>query len=503
MREISGFLIITGICSLWLVSSVSAQSGVVGTWEAPVELDVEGVHAALLPSGKVLYLPHRLHAKGTTESVVFDPNNPSGAKYVSVPANYFCGGHTLLSDGRLLSMGGENITDDALDKSGYFDYVTETWTEVADMKRVRWYPSAIELGDGTVWVFGGQSEAANPDTNDNTIEFYDPDTNTWTLAGGQDIPGQYLEAYNRLHLLPDGRIFQPGHLPETYIYDPATRSWTLVATTNLGEPRGNSSSVRLQDGRILIVGGENKVAYFNSAEVIDLSQTTPQWQAVASMKSSRAFTDNVMLPDGNVLVIGGDEKTGSRSTTPELYDPVANTWTDMAPHSIERGYHSTAILLPDARIIVSGGEGQGGPGVFGESSVYEIWNPDYLFKTARSVIDSLPTVAAYGQQLTVSYTSTVALSRVVIHRSGSQTHSFTYNQISVPVDLDTNTGSEATFTVPGNPNLLPPAFYMVFLLTTDGVPSVAKFLRIGLGGDIFADGLESGDTSSWSSTVGG
>ena len=491
-------LIITGMTLPGWVPSTSAQESVIGTWEVPVELNVEGVHAALLPSGKVVYLPHRLHAEGTTESVVFDPSDPAGARYIPVPANYFCGGHTLLSDGRLLAMGGESITDAAIDKAGTFDHLTETWTEVADMHRVRWYPSAVVSGDGFVWVFGGQSEAANPDSADDTIEYYDPGANTWTMAGGQDIPGQYLEAYNRLHLMPDGRFFQSGHLPQTYYYDPAARSWTLVATTQLGQPRGNGSSVRLQDGRIMIVGGENKIDTFSSAEVIDLSQSSPQWQNVASMTSARAFTDTVMLPDGNVLVIGGDEELGPRAKTPELYNPAANSWTDMAPHAIVRGYHSTAILLPDARVVVSGGEGQGGPGVFGESSIFELWNPYYLFKSARPVIVSLTKAAAYGQQLTVSYTSEVALSRAVIHRSGSQTHSFTYNQISVPINFDSNTGSVARFTVPSNPNILPPGFYMIFLLNTDGVPSIAKFIRIGTSEEIFSDGFESGDTSMWS-----
>ena len=473
-----------------------AQNDVVGTWDSPVELTVDGVHGTVLPSGKVLYVPHQVNPEGTTRSVVFDPDNPGAAKVLTVPATYFCGGHAQLGDGRAMCVGGETLDDAAIDKAGYFDYLTETWTEVADMNRVRWYPSVIELGDGTIWSFGGQSVPADPDQPDNTIEFYDPETDVWTMAGGQDIPAQYLEAYNRLHLMPDGKIFQSGHLPETYLYDPVARTWTLVASTRLGRPRGNGSSVRLQDGRILIVGGEDKVDYFSSAEVIDLTQPSPQWQTVASMTSVRAFIDAIVLPDGRVLVVGGDEGSGSRSKIPELYDPATNSWTDMAPFDIERGYHSTTLLLPDARVIVSGGEGNGGPGMFGESAEYEIWNPYYLFKSARPVIVSLPASAEYGQQLTMSYTSAVGVSHAVIHRSGSQTHSFAYNQISVPVSFDSTTASTLTFSLPGNANLLPPGFYMVFLMNEDGVPSVARYLRIG-GGAVFSDGFESGDTSEW------
>ena len=185
----------------------------------------------------------------------------------------------------------------------------------------------------------------------------------------------------------------------------------------------------------------------------------PQWQTVASLNAVRAFIDAIVLPDGNVLVLGGDEGSGGQSVIPELYDPGANTWTAMAPFSIERGYHSTTLLLPDARVIVSGGEGQDGPGEFGESARYEIWNPYYLFRSPRPVIDSLPLEAGYGDQLTIGYSSSVSVSHVVIHRSGSQTHSFAYNQISVPVDFDSSDGSTATFTIPGNPSLLPPSYY--------------------------------------------
>ncbi len=498
-RTSLGLITVVGLWLALLAFPALAQNDVVGSWEAPVELTVDGVHGTVLPSGKVLYVPHQVNPEGTTMSVVFDPDDPGSAKVVTVPATYFCGGHAQLSDGRAMFVGGETFDDGAIDKAGYFDYVSETWTEVADMNRVRWYPSVIELGDGTIWSFGGQSVAADPDKPDNTIEFYDPETNVWTMAGGQDIPEQYLEAYNRLHLMPDGKIFQSGHLPETYFYDPVARTWTFVANTQLGRPRGNGSSVRLQDGRILIVGGEDKVSYFRTAEVIDLSQATPQWQAVASMTSVRAFIDAIVLPDGRVLVVGGDEGSGSRSKIPELYDPATDSWTDMAPFDIERGYHSTTLLLPDARVIVSGGEGNGGPGMFGESAEYEIWNPYYLFKSPRPVIGSLPAAAGYGQQLTLSYSSAVGISHLVIHRSGSQTHSFSYNQISVPVSFDSTTGSTATFTLPGNANLLPPGFYMVFLLSVDGVPSVAKYLQIGDSSSIFSDGFESGDTSAWMS----
>ena len=474
-------------------SSGLAQNNVIGQWNAPIKLEVEGVHGIVLPNGKVLYLPHREDPiSGATVTAVFDPDNPAAVNYVPSERNYFCGGHSMLADGRILFNGGDY---NALSRSGYFDYLTETWVNTGDTNRPRWYPSSIELGDGSVWTFGGQNSPADQDTNDPTIEFFDPLTSAWTMAGGQGIPKQYFEAYNRLHLMPDGKIFQSGHDAATYLYDPAIGTWQFVDTTNYGLPRGDGTSVRLQDGRIMIIGGyqeDNNNPPTATAEIIDLSQANPAWQSVASMQEPRAFHDAILLPDGNVLVVGGFYKD---TFVPELYNPNSNTWTNMAAHAITRAYHSTALLLPDGRVICSGGTDNDGPGLFKESSEFEIWNPYYLFSTARPVINNLATTASYGQQISMNYTSSIPVSHVVIHRTGEQTHSFSYNQISERVELNSNDGANLTFSVPSNPNVLPPGFYMVFLMSTDGVPSIAKWIQIGtdLGevilGDVNLDGM--------------
>lgn len=450
-------------------------------WSDDVALQVDGVHGTVLPNGKVLYLPHRETLDKKTMSVVFDPYNPAAAKYIEVPNNHFCGGHSQLSDGRVLFVGGEQ---DAIQKSAIFDYVTETWTASGDLQKRRWYPSSIQLGDGSVWTVGGQNEAAEVDANDNTIETYDVNSGSWTLAGGQDIPGQHEEAYPRVHLLPDGRIFQSGHLPDTHIYDPLSKTWTFVATTQLGWPRGDGASVRLQDGRFMLIGGQDEVSgqFTRTSEIIDLSEANPQWRYVAEMHTLRAFNDAIVLPDGKVLMVGGDETSGPMQNNPELYDPATDTWTLISAHKIFRAYHSTTLLLPDARVIVGGGDGNthhNPTGLYNESGSYEIWTPPYLEKTARPQIMDLAQQANYGAELNISYQSEIAVDKVVFHRGGVQTHSFAYNHVSHPVTLQNVNGSSATLTVPDNANLLPPGYYMVFLMSTDGVPSEANWVRIG------------------------
>ncbi|MEM9411499.1 MAG: hypothetical protein AAGA30_10320, partial [Planctomycetota bacterium] len=167
------FLVIIVLNLIFIhVKGMPAQNNIRGNWQNPVQLEIDGVHGIVLPNGKVLYLPHREDPiTGQTTSAVFDPNNPGGVNYVVVSRNYFCGGHSMLADGRVLFNGGDY---DALNSSAYFDYQTETWAIDANTNRDRWYPSTIQLGDNTAWTFGGQNLPAEVETNDSTIEIYDP-----------------------------------------------------------------------------------------------------------------------------------------------------------------------------------------------------------------------------------------------------------------------------------------------------------------------------------------
>jgi hypothetical protein len=111
-----------------------------------------------------------------------------------------------------------------------------------------------------------------------------------------------------------------------------------------------------------------------------------------------------------VLVIGGTSQCGFTNETGAVF--AAELWnpnpaplgrrTTMANASVVRGYHSTAALLPDGRVI-STGSGDGG-GVQQQNS-YEIFSPPYLFKGPRPTY-SLSTTHAFemGQRLnTVSF----------------------------------------------------------------------------------------------------
>ena len=119
----------------------------------------------------------------------------------------------------------------------------------------------------------------------------------------------------------------------------------------------------------------------NTADDIDLSQDTPRWRRTTSMQFSREHTNVVLLADGTVLVVGG--RGGDIIPKhAELFDPVTETWTRMAAQVAQRGYHSTAVLLPDGRVL-SAGAGDG------NRLTGEIYSPPYLFKGGRPTIASV------------------------------------------------------------------------------------------------------------------
>jgi hypothetical protein len=194
------------------------------------------------------------------------------------------------------------------------------------------------------------------------------------------------------------------------------------------------------------------------------------------MAFGRKLHTATLLPDGKVLVTGGtqgSEDPNNNSTNPayaaEMWDPATGTWTTMASLTVFRGYHSIATLLPDGRVLSAGGE-------FGGASA-EVYSPPYLFNGSRPTITSAPTSIAYGQSFFVGTPNATSISKVTLIALGSVTHHVNMGQrISRPAFSQASGGLNVT--APSNPNLAPPGYYMLFILNSTGVPSVAKIVQL-------------------------
>ncbi|HEX7998752.1 MAG TPA: galactose oxidase-like domain-containing protein [Pyrinomonadaceae bacterium] len=476
---------------------VRPQSGdpsIVGQWAAPLWLGFIPIHVSVLPNGKALmwgrdltydYFGNEIDVTGSTQTYLFDPAQNGFVAYpYNSTTNMFCSGHIFLPDGRLLVTGGHK-GDDGLGEphSNFFDYTTNTFSFGPLMNAGRWYPTACALGNGEALVTSGTNEFGQLNTLPQVLQ-----TNqTWRPLTGAD-QGQPL--YPMLLLAPNSKVFMAGpNAMARYLSTAGTGSWTDVASTNAGT-RDYGTAVMYDDGKVLLAGGG---APTNSAQVINLSgnfvdpadKLTVKWMPTNPMAFPRKQLNATLLPDGNVLVTGG---TSIGFTSPsgavyaaEMWSPDTGQWSTLASAARPRLYHSTAVLLPDGRVLTGGGGGLHPPDHSIDEMSLEIYSPPYLFKGARPSITSAPAVASHGQQIFVGTPDATSISKVTLVRLSSVTHAFNENQRINTLSFRQATGG-LNVTLPGSGNLCPPGHYMMFIVNSNGVPSVASIIQLTIPG---------------------
>ncbi len=459
----------------------------VGQWSGLLSLPIVAIHLHLLPDGAVLAwgndnAPPR---DGKAQVRLWDPNLPKPViQEVPNPfVDVYCSGHSFLADGRLLVLGGHIHDFHGADTTTFFDFRSRTWSAGPRMSAGRWYPTNTTLSNGEVVVVSG---AIDSESNINTVP------EVWNAATGSrplNNAELSLELYPWMHLAPNGKIFYAGPGRTTrYLDSSGTGGWTMVALTNFGDRHQyEGTSVMYEPGKVLIVGGGNPATA--SAEVINLNDATPQWRYTNSMTYARRFLNATILPDGKVLVTGGS--SSSEFSDPrgavnnaEVWDPATGSWSTLAAMNVWRLYHSTAVLLPDGRVLTAGGGGTRNNPV-GDNDHYdaEYYSPPYLFKGARPAIGAAPESVGYGEAFVLGTPDAADVKKLTLVGLSSTTHEFNQNQRFIPlVFSQTTDGTGLNVTAPANPNIAPPGYYMLFILNSAGVPSIAKMVRIAAPG---------------------
>jgi hypothetical protein len=168
----------------------------------------------------------------------------------------------------------------------------------------------------------------------------------------------------------------------------------------------------------------------------------------------------------------------------ELWNPATESWSIMARESVVRTYHSTALLLPDARVL-SSGSGEGG-GVTYENSQFsaQVFSPPYLYNADGSLatrpgITSAPSRLSYGQSLTVGSPDATSVAKITLIRLSSVTHAFNQSQLINRLTFSATGSTTLSVMGPKNANVAPPGPYMLFLVNAKGVPSKAKMVTVG------------------------
>jgi FtsP/CotA-like multicopper oxidase with cupredoxin domain/sugar lactone lactonase YvrE len=451
-----------------------------GYWEMlPCEAPILTVHAALMRTGKILFFAgsgnDELYTTGF-RSAVYDYEN-GGFTMPPTPTDVFCAGQTILPDGRVLVAGGTQRYDPfvGLSSALLFDPISEQWTFVHSMKNGRWYPTLMTLGDGRGFVASGGGSPEN--------EIYSNPTG-WSVAG----PGIGWPLYPHLHLLKDGRAFhsgmrlggsgmQPGFL------NPITGAYASLPAAavppgfNFGA-RDQGATVLLppaQDQKIMVMGGGNPS--INAVHIIDTDAPTPKYVAAPSMLRNRIHVNAVILPDRTVVATGGSgiaEDALTASTEAEIYDPATNTWTTGARARVPRMYHSVALLLPDARVLTAGSN----PSRRNDEMRLEIYHPPYLFRGPRPCIEQAPEQITLGASFTVHAPNAGDIKWISLVRPMATTHSYDSDQRLIDIPFRRSGVCKLNAHMPENPNLVPPGYYMLFVVNQRGVPSVASWVHV-------------------------
>lgn len=457
-----------------------------GEWSPVINLPVVAIHTSVLPNGKVLMwdsisdLPaETVDGHTFTRAVVWDP-----VTGVATPAdsntgyNLFCSGHAALPDGKLFIAGGNRSRNlDGLDTLHTFNSVNNAWSFTGFMNQgSRWYPSVTALARTEMLITSG-----GPST---------PEIRT-ASGGLRSLTNAVLSMplYPWLHPARNGRTlyFGPSNTLR-YLNTSGTGAWQSFGGRD-GLNRDYGAYAMYDTGKILAVGGGSSLT---SSVVIDINGATPTVTTTGSLTSGRRQHNVTILPDGSVLATGGNYSgaglvsVGAGVYAAELWNPATGQWQTLASMQRTRQYHSTAVLLPDARVLVGGG------GICGDcfSQGYlekniEIFSPPYLFKqdgsgelAPRPAIVSA-TVNMQNKQITISTPDAASISKVVLIRDSSVTHSVNFEQRRIPLTFSVNgAGTTITATAPADPNVAPPGYYMLFIINSSGVPSVAKIVQI-------------------------
>ncbi|MCA1602919.1 MAG: DUF1929 domain-containing protein, partial [Acidobacteria bacterium] len=430
------------------------------------------VHTHLLPAGKVMIWPGDESGRGASgnDPRSWDPANESVSSLTKPGYDIFCSGHSFLADGRLFVAGGHIDAFVGLSRASIYNPFTNAWTNLPNMNAGRWYPTTTVLANGDVLVVSG---TIDPTIGQNTLpQVFQVATGTWrNLTSAQLVQ----DNYPWILLAPNGRVFNAGSTDRTrYLNTSGTGAWSDVAT-RVGGTRSYGSAVMYAPGKVLVMGGDSNPPK-NTAEVIDLNAASPSWRAVASMQFARKHLNATLLPDGTVLVTGGTSAPGFNNPSgqvdaAELWDPATENWTTLASDNpqIPRVYHSAALLLPDGRVLSIGGNG------FPDT---EIYSPPYLFKGTGPTITSAPPSVAYGQSFFVGTPDAATISKITMLRLSSVTHAFNQSQYINELGFS-QTPDGLDVTAPPSGNVAPPGYYLLFLLNGSGVPSVAKFVKLG------------------------
>ena len=478
-------------------AEAAANSHLVGSWSAVQNWPVIPIFTTMMYDGRVLAydsvsdLPTEQDPnQTTTRATVWDPYTNSFTNVqVNTGFNIFCSGFASMVDGTVFIAGGNRDQQlNGLPTTHTFTPRANQWARTNNMSFARWYPSVTQLPNAELLITGGGP--ATPEvrqTNGAIRQLTSAAQNYWA---NRDYPW--------LQTAPDGRVAFVGPSNQMGLINTGgSGSWQA---TNRRDNiyRGYGSYAMYTPSRVLVAGGATQSASHDmrSSVVINLDNNTSS--NTGNMNFRRRQHNLTVLADGKVLATGGLSSNAGLVDlnnpvyAAEVWDPTTGQWTVLSAEARARQYHSSAVLLPDGRVLSGGG------GICGDCQRFgyiqknaQIFSPPYLYKTDgsgqladRPAIDHAPSRLGYNESFTVevSPASGTSVAKVTMVRPSSTTHSQNQTQRYVPLNFSDQGSGRIAVTAPNNANTAPPGHYMLFVIDSAGVPSVSRMIQVVAGG---------------------
>jgi hypothetical protein len=468
-----------------------------GSWGPNGAWPLIPIHMLLLPEGRVL--TYGSNPDGTqTGRFWYDVWNPAQGSVAgghltlrnTTSTDLFCSAQLVLpgsSDAVLL--GGDNwiAKTDATNNRGNNDSLifrnqaTPSLQTGRDMNRKRWYATATTLPNGEIYIQGGKDGTDRAEIRNAAGSF--------RLLGFNSSALTYW--YPRNFVAPDGRVFGISNQSMYWVDTSGNGKLTMAGTMAGSTPSGvTTTDVYFNVGKILRTGGGSQSSTGTrngktSAIVIDINGSAPKVNSTAAMPAGLHWHTGTVIADGRVVVTGGSKQPNQLvgvNNRALIWDPKTGKWitgaTTPSSNAYARLYHSNALLLPDATILVGGG---GAPGPVVNTNA-QIYYPPYLYNSSgglatRPRITSAPAKLTRGQTFVVGTDQPTTIARVTLIKTGSVTHGFNMEQRFMELPF-TRSGSTLKVQAPANANIAPPGRYLLFVLDGQGVPSIAKVVEI-------------------------
>lgn len=462
-----------------------AQYSTLGLWSAVIPWTPHiPVTCAQLPDGRLLTFASSQRTGFPvghfTYAATWDYRTGEFVEINNPRHDMFCGGVSLLPDGRLLVNGGNNTIRDC----SLFDWRTNNWSAAADMQDPRWYNTSVALPDGSVFTAagsGGSDTAERWQESSGWTRFTNINWAQATNEGGDESIWHPF-----LHVAPDGRIAHTGPTRSMHWVD--TQGSGQFINTGTKIPGGyypkDGAMVMFGPGKILQSAGRTLGGVTsNLAYVVDINGRTPTVTPTSSLKYARTFANGVILPTGEVMAIGGNtsqQKFNDDGSVliPEIWNPTSGQWRVAAEMQVPRNYHSLAILLPDGRVWSGGGGLSSSPTDHQDAQIFSppvLFNPDGTPAT-RPEITETPEVIGPGMAFSVR--ATAGMKRFTLIKLASLTHSVTSDLRFMDLAFTETKPGAYVVHAPANVNVLTPGHWMLFAILPKGPYSVSKTVLV-------------------------